>query len=338
MLKEDGIRPFTSKETGADAPFPRKSLAPQKHPWTFHEGTDASTDIGGVRSLTFGDLGVVFQPIVDVATGKTFAHEALVRCRRPEYKSPIVLFERAVEEKATGRLGRLIRDVAFSTSGEVSLFVNLHPEELSSRWLVRPDDPIGFHSQPVFLEVTEAAAFTHFDLCMGVLKELCLRTNARLVVDDFGAGHSNLQRVVDLEPAIVKLDLALTRDVHKHKRKQSVVRHMVNLCAELGAQVVAEGVEVLDELTCVRDLGVQYAQGYLLARPAEPPPPVAWPFAAPAPALKKLPFRRVEAAPPTPSPSKRPAPRASKKPGARTSKKPPKAERLSEKPTSRPSR
>ncbi|RYZ02372.1 MAG: EAL domain-containing protein, partial [Myxococcales bacterium] len=250
--------------------------------WTF-SGVEATDGIGGVRTLTVSDLGVVFQPIVELSTGQVFAHEALVRCRRPEYVSPPVLFECAVAENACGRLGRLIREVAFGTSGDIPLFVNLHPEELSSRWLVRPDDPLCFHARPVFLEITESAAFTHFDLCKSVLNELCRRTGALLVVDDFGAGHSNLQRVVDLLPAIVKLDLALTRDIHRRPRSRAVVRHMVNLCTELGARVVAEGIEVVDELACVRDLGVHYAQGYLLARPATPPPPIEWPFGTSAP-------------------------------------------------------
>jgi EAL domain-containing protein (putative c-di-GMP-specific phosphodiesterase class I) len=277
--------------------------------WT-HAGLGADDGIGGVRTLTVSDLGVVFQPIVELSTGQTFAHEALVRCRRPEFPNPMVLFEHAVAENACGRLGRLIREVAFSTSGEVPLFVNLHPEELNSRWLVRPDDPLCFHSRPVFLEITETAAFTHFDLCKSVLNELCRRTGALLVVDDFGAGYSNLHRVVELEPAIVKLDLALTRDLHRHSRKRAVVRHMVNLCTELGARVVAEGIETSDELKCVRDLGVHYGQGYLLARPATPPPVAHWPYAPgaqAAPAIRRPPpppRKRASrrAPPPTPEP------------------------------------
>jgi len=251
--------------------------------WTLGGG-GSEADVGGVRTLTVSEIGVVFQPIVDMKTGATFAHEALVRCRRPEYTAPPVLFQHAVEQNACGRLGRLIREVAFQTCGDVPLFVNLHPEELSSRWLVRPDDPLCFHAAPVYLEITESAAFTHFDLCLSVLRELCRRSGALLVVDDFGAGHSNLERVVDLEPSIVKLDLALTRGIHAHPRKRAVVRHVVNLCNELGARVVAEGIETLDELSCVRDLGVDYAQGYLLARPAAPPPKVAWPLGPAAPA------------------------------------------------------
>lgn len=231
----------------------------------------------GVRTLTAQEIAVEFQPIVSVATGLTFAHEALVRCTRPGYGNPPELFERAVKESACGWLGRLIRDAAFATCGDVVLFINLHPEELPSRWLVRADDPIGFHSNQVYLEVTESAALSHHDLCIGVVKELCRRTNARVVIDDFGAGFSNLERVVELEPAFVKLDMTLIRAVHAHKRKQIVVRHIVSLCAELGAGVVAEGVETRDELSCVRDLGVGYVQGFLLSKPAAPPPTPSWP-------------------------------------------------------------
>ena len=201
-----------------------------------------------VRDLTDAEIGVVFQPIVEIATGKLFAHEALVRCTRPENAQPPVLFEAAVKDGACGRLGRKIRDAAFSTCGDVPLFVNLHPEELAARWLIRPDDPIGFHKRPVYLEITESATMEYFDLCQSVLKELCVRMNARLVIDDFGAGYSNLERLIVLQPAVVKLDLTLTRDIHRERRKQTVTRHMVSLCKDLGASVVAEGVETLEEL------------------------------------------------------------------------------------------
>jgi EAL domain-containing protein (putative c-di-GMP-specific phosphodiesterase class I) len=275
-------------------------------------GSATLVAVDGVLGLTTADIGVVFQPIVDIASGRAIAHEALVRCKRQEYASPPVLFDFAVREDACGKLGRLIREVAFDTSGDVALFVNLHPAELTARWLIQPDDPIGYHAKEVFLEITETATFTHFDLCRSVLKEVCERTGALLVIDDFGAGHSNLERVVHLEPAVVKLDLSLTRRVQEHPRKQIVVRHMVNLCRELGARVVAEGVETLDELKCVRDLGVDFAQGYLLARPAAPPPDHTWPFSrstARAPVTVAPPRSRGVS-----PPSKRPPVRQSRRP------------------------
>lgn len=255
----------------------RRFVSKPKLHWTVNPTrADAGADVS-VRDLTRGEMKVAFQPIVDLDTGMTFALEALARCQRPGLESPMVLFTKASEQRASGRLGRLIREVAFTEVSSLPLFVNIHPEELSERWLIQPDDPLGFHSPPVFLEITEAAAFTHFDLCSKVLMELCARTGAHLVVDDFGAGYSNIQRILDLEPGVVKLDLALIRNIHQKPRQQAVVRHMVALCTDLGCKVVAEGIEILDELLAVRDLGVHYGQGYLLAKPAFSPPEVNWP-------------------------------------------------------------
>jgi EAL domain-containing protein (putative c-di-GMP-specific phosphodiesterase class I) len=277
--------------------------------WTVDSLPQGSIPLEGVRSLGDAEIGVVFQPIVDVRTGLLFAHEVLVRCTRAEYASPTILFEHAVKEGACGRLGRKIREAAFATSGDCALFVNLHPEELTARWLVRPDDPIGFHKRDVYLEITESATMTHFEVCMSVLKELRGRTNARLVVDDFGAGYSNIERLIQLEPAVVKLDLAIIRDIHRERRKQVVTRHLVRLCKDLGATVVAEGVETQEELQCIIDLGVDFAQGYLLARPANPPPAHVWPFrrsGAPKPPKGPPPLPRGRPSLPVTTPPRRP--------------------------------
>ncbi len=235
----------------------------------------------GVRSVAqvrASDLNVVFQPIVDVRTGKTFALEALCRCKWPEYANPQVLFEHAVTESCCGQLGRAVRDVAFERVPDTPLFVNLHAHELSQHWLVRPDDPLCFHPAPVYLEITESAAFAYYDLCVNVLKEVCSRTGAHLVIDDFGAGYSNLKRIVDLEPHMVKLDLALIRGIDRSARQRVLVKHVVRLCEELGARIVAEGIETLGELQAVIDCGVHFGQGYLLARPAYPVGDARWPL------------------------------------------------------------
>jgi len=254
-------------------------MLPKHLRWT-HADEPASGEIHSpVRDLTSAEIGVVYQPIVDAYSGELFAYEVLVRCSLPSLQPPPVLFQRAVQEQACGRLGRLIREQAVASHLEAPLFLNIHPNELTERWLVRPDDPIGSCAQPVFLEITETAAFQQHDLCDSVLREVCTRTGAQLVIDDFGAGHSNLNRLLELDPAIVKLDLALVRDIQESVKKRAVVRSMSALCHELGAQVVAEGIETDLELACVRDLGVDYVQGYLLARPANPAPAVSWPNA-----------------------------------------------------------
>jgi EAL domain-containing protein (putative c-di-GMP-specific phosphodiesterase class I) len=222
------------------------------------------------------DLSVVFQPIVKLDTGKLFAYEALVRCRVPGF-SPPVLFEHALAERSTGRLGRAIREIAVPMCSGIPLFVNLHPSELEEGWLVRPDDPIVSHDHDIYLEITETAPLTHFDLCLSVLREVCSRVGAHLVVDDFGAGYSNLKHISDLEPRVVKLDRNLIEGLDRKRRQQRLVAATVRLCVELGALVVAEGIETTDEFAAARDCGVHCGQGYLFARPSFPLPRVTWP-------------------------------------------------------------
>jgi EAL domain-containing protein (putative c-di-GMP-specific phosphodiesterase class I) len=224
------------------------------------------------RLIDAADLSVVFQPIVLVSTGEVYAYEALVRCAIPEYKNPMHLFERAVREGCVGRLGKIIRSVAVPLCGGVPVFFNVHPVELHERWIIQPDDPIYTHDEPVFLEITEAVPLQHFSLCKTVLREIRGRADARLVVDDLGAGFSNLKYIADLEPSVVKLDRELIANIDQQPRVQRLVGWLVRLCEDLGAEVVAEGVETEAELACVRDQGVQMAQGYLIARPAYPLP------------------------------------------------------------------
>ena len=152
------------------------------------------------------DLSVVYQPIVRLDTGKSYAYEALVRCQVAEFAYPPDLFKRAVASGCVGRLGRMIREIAVPLCNSVPLFLNVHPQELNESWLVRPDDPIFFHDHDVFLEITESVPLTHFELCISVLSELRARGDVRLVVDDLGAGYSNLKSIADLQPNVVKLD------------------------------------------------------------------------------------------------------------------------------------
>jgi EAL domain-containing protein (putative c-di-GMP-specific phosphodiesterase class I) len=261
-------------------------VAVRRNRWTLPEfgAAPPSAEVPDrtTRSLRPPDLSVVFQPIVALSSGQTFAAEALVRCHWPEYADPTELFRHAAHEQTCGRLGRMIREITFGAALEMPVFVNVHPQELASRWLVRPDDPINFAGADVYIEVTESATLEHFDLCVGTLAEVCSRTGARLAIDDFGAGYSNLRRVAELEPAVIKLDRELIRGIDGSRRLQRLVRCVVTLCQEMGAKVVAEGIESLAELKAVRDAGVDYAQGFLLARPGHPLPSVRWPRLTPA--------------------------------------------------------
>jgi EAL domain-containing protein (putative c-di-GMP-specific phosphodiesterase class I) len=242
-----------------------------------------------------GDLSAVFQPIVSLENGDLFAYEALVRCKNAAY-SPVALFERAAALRATGRLGRMIREIAVSLCGGIPLFVNIHPNELEEGWLVRPDDPVFSHDDDIYLEITESAPMTHFTLCASVLREVCARAGVHLVIDDLGTGYSNLNLIADLEPRVVKLDRALVTALDRKPRQQKVVSMIVRLCSELGAVVVAEGIETVEELQAVRDCGAQLGQGYLFARPGFPAPTAEWPKQGPRKQQAPLALPRVRRA------------------------------------------
>lgn len=234
-----------------------------------------------IRALVApSDLSVVFQPIVDLETRKSFAYEALVRCAVPQYASPPVLFERAALLGCAGRLGRMVREIAVPLAAGNPLFINIDPQELNEGWLVRPDDPLYLHDSEIYLEITESVPLTHFDLVMSVLREVKSRGDVKLVVDDLGAGYSNLKSIADLAPNIVKLDRGLICGIDRSLRQRQLVTSVVRLCRELDAKVVAEGVETVSELSALRDTGADFAQGFLFARPSFPIPTPSWPTEA----------------------------------------------------------
>jgi EAL domain-containing protein (putative c-di-GMP-specific phosphodiesterase class I) len=247
-------------------------------PFVPPQGTPGRDSFLALEGLVRADeLSVVFQPIVSMSDGSLFAYEALVRCTRREVASPPVLFERAVSAGCVGRLGRMVREIAVPLAAGIPLFLNVHPLELEEAWLVRPDDPIYGHDSDIYLEVTESVPLTHFELCHHVLHEVRVRGGVHLVVDDLGAGYSNLKRIVDLEPRVVKLDRELIVGIDRSRRQQRLVANVVHLCRDLDATVVAEGIETAAEYDALRDTGVHYGQGFLFARPQFPLPAVSWP-------------------------------------------------------------
>lgn len=228
------------------------------------------------RVIDARQVHVVYQPIVDLKTRKIFAYEALARSDSPDFDGPLSLFAAAVAAGVTGELGRLLRQMAIEGCEKHPLFVNIHPAELNEKWVVQPDDPIFNHSEDLYLEITESVPLSHFRLCQSMLAEVRGR-GVHLVVDDLGAGYSNLKYIADLHPRIVKLDRELIAGLQTGTRLAKLVKAIVALCGELHADVVAEGIETASELEAVRDAGAHYGQGYLLARPATPPPPITWP-------------------------------------------------------------
>jgi EAL domain-containing protein (putative c-di-GMP-specific phosphodiesterase class I) len=228
------------------------------------------------RVLDAREVRMVFQPVVDLRTRKIFAYEALVRSKSPDFDSPMSLFAAAVDHSCAGELGRLLRELSIAGCPDHPLFINVHPAELNEKWIVQTDDPIFDHSHDVYLEITEGVPLSHFELCKSILAEVRGR-GIYLVVDDLGAGYSNLKYIADLHPRVVKLDRGLIAGLTQDSRLFKLVSAIVVLCEELDAMVVAEGIETTIELEAVIASGARFGQGYLLARPAFPLPEVTWP-------------------------------------------------------------
>lgn len=224
-------------------------------------------------ALARDELYIALQPIVDLARGRIFAHEALLRSRAPEFITPVPFLQEAVAAGEMGRLGRHLRAMSLAVCPATPLFLNVHPSEFGEGFLVRPDDAIFSHDHAVYLEITESVPLTHYRWCHSVLKEIRSK-GVLLAIDDLGAGYSNLKYIADLAPEIVKLDRQLVAGLVQGGRTHRLISHVVRLCAELGASVIAEGVETRGELEALASAGVGLVQGYLLARPAFPAQPV----------------------------------------------------------------
>ena len=221
-------------------------------------------------------LRVVYQPIYQLKTGQVFAYEALARVEAPEFDSLLDLFQAASQVGLVGELGHLHRSQAVTHCPHQPLFINIFPAELDYGLLVRPDDAIFRHKHPVYIEVTESMPLSHFDQCHDVIGEL-RKKGVMLAIDDLGAGFSNLKYIADLVPEVVKLDRSLISGVREGNRQAKLIRLMVSLCKDMGAKVVAEGIETIHELIVAERAGADFCQGYLLGRPSPSPQAGSWP-------------------------------------------------------------
>ena len=225
-------------------------------------------------SIPVDQLAADFQPIVNLQSGQTCAYEVTPRCLIEGLSDPEELFARATFEKTVGELGRAIRAIAVRECAGSAIYVPVHPGELKDRYLVRPDDPICAHDAQVFLQISQP---TLSNMALQMIRELGTRGGVGIVIDDLGAGPSTLKQLVDLAPAMVKLDRELVTGIDQSTRKQLVVRSIVNLCEQLGARVVAKGLDSEAELEAAMACGVVQGQGALLGEPAPLPAISMWP-------------------------------------------------------------
>ncbi len=224
-------------------------------------------------------LWMAYQPILDAATRRVVAYEALVRTREPTIPHPGALFSIAERLDRVAEVGRAIRAHVAATLSErppeVDIFINLHPTDLLDEELFSTSAPLSAFARQIVLEVTERVALDHRSDVPARIERL-RNLGFRIAIDDLGAGYAGLSYFALLTPDVVKLDISLVRNIHQEKIKQKLVGSFTSLCRELGMSVVAEGIETAEERETVVALGADLLQGYLFAKPGPPFPEVQW--------------------------------------------------------------
>jgi PAS domain S-box-containing protein len=207
----------------------------------------------------------VFQPIVELATEKVRGYEALTRFH--DGTAPDVRFEEAHRLGVGLALERACLEAAFAAARNLPvgpwLNVNVSPELVLAGMV---EDIVPSGDREIVLEITEHQAIKDYGSFRAAVA--AIRDRVQIAVDDAGAGFASLRHIVELEPAMVKLDRSLVAGIDSDRAREAVVAGMVRFADSAGLVLLAEGIETREELTTLRRLGVRLGQGYLLGKPA----------------------------------------------------------------------
>lgn len=233
---------------------------------------DRCTDCASGERLGF-QFDFAYQPIVDVANRRVHAHEALVR--GPQGEGALSVLEQVTPDNRY-RFDQACRVKAIKTAAQLGMqeriSINFLPNavykpEVCIRTTLEAARTHGFPTERIIFEVTEGERVEDGPWLATILREY-QRCGFMTAIDDFGAGFAGLTLLADFTPDIIKLDMALVRGVDANKSRQAIARGMVRVCADIGIQVIAEGVETAGERDFFLSEGVTLMQGYLFARPA----------------------------------------------------------------------
>lgn len=123
-------------------------------------------------------------------------------------------------------------------------------------------------SAQIILQVTEHVQVDDYTQLIESITRF-KKAGYRLAVDDAGAGYSSLNHIVQLQPDIIKLDISLTRDIHRDQVRRSLGHALVFFAKETNAEILAEGIETKGEMQTLAELGVDFGQGYFFAKPLD---------------------------------------------------------------------
>lgn len=222
-----------------------------------------------IRAILDSDhMDIEFQPIFDLLDCRIVSLEALARFWTEPMRPPSAWFAEAtevglgVELELAAMHAALLRLQEFPA--DVAIALNVSPATaLDPRFCELLVDV----AERVVIEITEHAQVDDYDALRDALAPLRER-GAQLAIDDVGAGFANLRHILRLAPDIVKLDLSLTQEIARDPAREALASSLVGFAGDVGASIVAEGISSDEDLALLRTLGVDYGQGFHLARPS----------------------------------------------------------------------
>ncbi|HEX9599790.1 MAG TPA: EAL domain-containing protein [Gaiellaceae bacterium] len=214
------------------------------------------------------DIDVEFQPVFDLDDCTIVSLEALARFWTEPMRSPSVWFAEATEvglgvELELAAIRSALQRLDDFPPG-VAIALNVSPTTaLDARFC----ELLFAVADRVVIEITEHAQVDDYDALQAALAPLRER-GAQLAIDDVGAGFANLRHILRLAPDLVKLDLSLTQEISRDPAREALASSLVGFAEGVGASIVAEGISSDEDLALLRALGVDYGQGFHLARPS----------------------------------------------------------------------
>jgi diguanylate cyclase (GGDEF)-like protein len=216
-----------------------------------------------------GSIVPVFQPVLELATGRVAGYEALARMPEGPFRPPDQWFNQAHRAGLGAALEAAALRAALRAHDRPErtfLALNVSPGALLSPEVraALPEELEG-----IVIELTEHELFSA-DLALDREIEELRARGARIALDDAGNGYAGLQQIIRIAPDILKLDRSLVDGVHDDPHRFALLEALISFASTTRAAVCAEGVEKLEDLAVLAAMDVTYAQGWALARPDAP--------------------------------------------------------------------
>src|SRR5438270_2186924 len=210
---------------------------------------------------------LVYQPIVHLDSGDVSGVEAL--CRFRDGRPPDRWFAEAEALGLAAELDLAIVETALADVGRLPggyLSLNVSPSTLLEPGLLELVRGADVRAERLVIELTEHAPISNYGRARRTLDAL-RREGVHLAIDDAGAGYATFRHVLRLRPDIIKMDQSITQRLDEDPARMALATALVIFAGEIGAILIAEGVETAGEVAALRRAGVARAQGYVLGRP-----------------------------------------------------------------------